>query len=186
MAKAKYEDLILSGDRPWNPPGTGAVVAFIDDQINNGAYAGSHQYYIHWVPLLPVGLPNVDSWEDMGHGPHEHKFPEVVMHLGTDPDNPLDLGGEVEFCLGPEMESYTLTTSDMVYLPADFIHGPWIIKKVTRPFIMVTVEQSPTHTEKSHQHLVTDEVRDRLLFIDQGYDSDERVIKLAKKMEQEW
>jgi hypothetical protein len=108
------------------------------------------------------------------------------MHLGTDPDNPLDLGGEVEFCLGPEMEKHILTTSNMVYLPADFIHGPWIIRKVTRPFIMVTVEQSPTHTEKSCQELVSDEERDNLLFIDQGYDSEERVIKLAKKMKREW
>jgi hypothetical protein len=74
----------------------------------------------------------------------------------------------------------------MVYLPADFIHGPWIIRKVTRPFIMVTVEQSPTHTEKSCQELVSDKARDNLLFIDQGYDSEERVIKLAKKMKREW
>ncbi len=57
MAKTKYDKYILSGDRPWNPPGTGAVVAWIDDQVNNGAYTGSHQYYIHWVPPAPEGLP---------------------------------------------------------------------------------------------------------------------------------
>lgn len=186
MAKTKYDKYILSGDRPWNPPGTGAIVAWVNDQVNNGAYTGSHQYYIHWVPPVPEGLPGVDSWEDMGHGPHEHKYPEVVIHLGTDPDNPLDLGGEVEFCLGPEMEKHILTTSNLVYLPADFIHGPWIIRNVTRPFIMITVEQSPQHTEKSHQHMVSEEERDKLLFIDQGYDSEERVIKLAKKMKREW
>lgn len=108
------------------------------------------------------------------------------MHIGTDPDNPLDLGGEVEFCLGPEMEKHIITTSDAVYLPADFIHGPWIIRNVTRPFIMVTVEQCPTHTEMSFQDMVTPEERDNLLFIDQGYVSEERVIKLAKKMKREW
>ena len=84
------------------------------------------------------------------------------------------------------MEKHVLTTSDTVYLPANFIHGPWIIKKVTRPFIMVTVEQSPEHTEKSHQDMVSDEERDKLLFIDQNYDSPERILKLAKKMEREW
>jgi len=186
MAKTKYDKYILSGPRPWNPPGTGPVVAFVDDKVNNNAYLGSHQYYIHWVPVVPQGLPGVSSWEQMGHGPHKHKYPEVVIHLGTDPDNPLDLGGEVEFCLGPELEKHIITTSDLVYLPADFIHGPWIIRKVTRPFIMVTVEQSPMHTEKSFQDLVSAEERDNLLFIDQGYDSDERVLKLAKKMKREW
>lgn len=186
MPKTKYDKYILSGPRPWNPPGTGAVVAFVDDKVNDNAYFQSHQYYIHWVPAVPQGLPGVTSWKQMGHGPHKHKYPEVVMHLGTDPDNPLDLGGEVEFCLGPEMEKHILTTSDMVYLPADFIHGPWIIRKVTRPFIMVTVEQCPTHTEKSFQDMVSDEERDNLLFIDQNYVSEERVIKLAKKMKREW
>ncbi len=47
-------------------------------------------------------------------------------------------------------------------------------------------EQSPTHTEKSYQELVSDQERDNLLFIDQGYDSEERVLKLAKKMKREW
>lgn len=182
----KYDDLILSGPRPWNPPGTGAVISYWDNKVNDGKYVGSHQYYVHWVPVKPEGLPGVDSWEDMGHGPHVHKHPEVVMHIGTDPDNPLDLGAEVEFCLGEEMERHILTTSNSVYLPAHFVHGPWIIHKVTRPFIVITIEQSLDHTEKSLQHMVSDEERDKLLFIDQGYDSPERVIKLAKKMQREW
>jgi hypothetical protein len=186
MAEGKYDKYILSGKRPWNPRGTGPIVAFLDDQVNNRAYVGSHQYYIHWVPTIPEGLPGVSSWEEMGHGPHEHKFPEVVMHIGTDPENPMDLGGEVEFCLGPELEKHTLTTSNLVYLPANFIHGPWIIKRVTRPFVIITVEQSPMHTEKSHQHLVSAKERDNLLFIDQGYESEERIVKLAKKMAREW
>lgn len=88
--------------------------------------------------------------------------------------------------MGPELEKHIITTSDVVYLPADFIHGPWIIRNVTRPFIMVTVEQSPTHTEKSFKEMVTQEERDNLLFIDQGYDSAERVLHLAKKMKREW
>jgi hypothetical protein len=186
MPKSKYDKYILSGPRPWNPPGTGPVIAFVDGKVNDNAYFQSHQYYIHWVPSVPQGMPNVSSWEEVGHGPHKHQYPEVIMHLGTDPDNPLDLGAEVEFCLGPELEKHVFTTSNLVYLPADFIHGPWIIHKVTRPFIMVTVEQSPTHTEKSFQDMVSAEERDNLLFIDQGYKSEERILKLAKKMKREW
>jgi hypothetical protein len=186
MARTKYDKYILSGPRPWNPPATGPVIAFADDQVNDKAYAGSHQYYVHWVPVKPEGLPHVTSWEQMGHGPHQHQTPEVVMHIGTDPDHPLDLGGEIEFCLGRELEKHVLTTSNMVYLPAGFIHGPWIIRKVTRPFIIVTVEQSAVHTEKSHQELVSPDERDNLLFIDQGYESQERIVKLARKMGREW
>lgn len=186
MTTNKYDKYFLSGSRPWNPPGTGPVIASVNDEVNEGAYAGSHQYYVHWVPIVPQGLPNVKSWDQMGHGPHKHKSPEVVIHIGTNPDNPLDLGAEVEFCMGPEMEKHIITTSTVVYLPTDFIHGPWIIRKVTRPFVVVTVGQELKHTEKSYQDLVSNEERDNLLFIDQGYDSPERIIKLAKKMAREW
>jgi hypothetical protein len=186
MARAKYDKYVLSGMRPWNRRASGPIVAYWDDQVNKGAYKGSHQYYIHWVGLKPENLEGVDSWEDMGDGPHEHTYPEVVMHLGIDPFNPLDLGAEVEFCLGPEMEKHVLTTSDAVYLPANFIHGPWIIRKVTRPFIIVTVEQAGRHKEKSHQDMVPAKERDSLLFIDEGYDSPERIVKLARKMSGEW
>jgi preprotein translocase subunit Sss1 len=34
--------------------------------------------------------------------------------------------------------------------------------------------------------MVSDEERDNLLFIDQNYESQERVLKLAKKMKREW
>ncbi len=186
MAKGKYDKYILSGMRPWNRRASGPIVAYWDDQVNRGAYKGSHQYYVHWVGLVPEGLPGVTSWEYMGHGPHEHTYPEVIMHLGIDPANPLDLGAEVEFCLGPEMEKHVITTSDAVYLPANFIHGPWIIRKVTRPFIIVTVEQGLKHIEKSHQEMVSAKDAENLLFIDQGYGSEERVVKLAKKMSGEW
>jgi hypothetical protein len=185
MEGDKYSKYIVSGDRPWIQAGSGPQIASLNDEVNNGAYPESNQYHVHWVPIVPQNM-GTRTWEDMGHGPHKHKYPETVMHLGTDPDHPLDLGAEVEFCLGPELEKHIITTSSVVYLPTDFIHGPWIIRKVTRPFIVVTVEQSTKHNEKSFPELVTEEERKKLLFIDQGYDSPERVVKVPWKMGREW
>jgi len=182
MAETKYGKYLLSGPRPWNPAGTGPVIAYLNDEI----YRGSHQYYVHWVPVTPQGPSGMTSWDQMGHGPHKHKSPEAVIHIGTNPDDPLDLGAEVEMFMGPELEKRTITTSTLVYLPAEFIHGPWIIKRVDRPFVMVTVGQEPTHTEKSLQELVSEEEREKLLFIDQGYDSDERILTLPPAMRREW
>jgi hypothetical protein len=182
----KYDEYVISGPRPWHPAGTGPQVAWWNSKNNNGLYAGSHQYHVHWVGKTPENMPLAKEWGDTGHGPHTHKYPEVVMHLGTDPDHPLDLGAEVEFFLGPEMESHLLTTSNAVYLPAEFVHGPWIIRRVTRPFIVVTVEQAEDHAEKSHPELVPEKDRQKYMYIDENYDSPERVVKLAEKMRKEW
>jgi hypothetical protein len=110
-----------------------------------------------------------------------HKYPEVVAMLGTDPDDPLDLGAEMEVYVGPEMEKTDLTRSTISFMPANFVHGPSTIKKVTRPFIFIEINQSPKHTQKGLRELVPDQQdRDKMMFIDAGYDSPERRIEWPK------
>jgi len=101
------------------------LIAWVNDEI----FKGSNQYHVHWVFKAPKNVPGMKTWEDMGHGPHEHKSPEAVIHIGTNEEDPMDLGGEVWFYLGPEMEKHIITKSTLVYLPAGFIHSPWVIKR---------------------------------------------------------
>jgi hypothetical protein len=101
-----------------------------------------------------------------------HKYPEVFMHLGTDPDNPLDLGAEVEMFVGPEMEKHIITRSTIICLPANFPHSPWRIQKVTRPFLIVTVNQSTKHTEKALRDMVPKDEHKRMIFMDAGYEDE--------------
>jgi hypothetical protein len=178
----KYDKYIVSGSLPGQPPGSGVNIAAVDNDV----FKGSHQYHIHWVYPEPRNIPGLKTWEDMGHGPHEHKNPEAVIHIGTDPDNPMELGGEIWFFLGPEMEKHVITKACMVYLPAGFIHSPWVIKKVTRPFVCVTVMQEDLHTEKSHPELTPVEMKDKMMYIDQNYDSPERKMTLPKAVKKEW
>ena len=51
-----------------------------------------------------------------GVPPHAHPFPELLSFFGPDPDNPEELGCEVEFWL--EDEQYFMTRSFVVYIPA--------------------------------------------------------------------
>jgi mannose-6-phosphate isomerase-like protein (cupin superfamily) len=73
--------------------------------------------------------------------PHSHEFDEIFIFLGTDRENPNDLGGEVEFWLGEgeDTEKYLLDTSTCIFVPRGLVHLPMIFKKVTRPFLLVTV-----------------------------------------------
>ncbi|MCR4392979.1 MAG: hypothetical protein NUV31_01255 [Dehalococcoidales bacterium] len=101
-----------------------------------------------------------------GHGPHIHKHPEVLVALGTDPERPKDLGAEVELCMGPEMESHRFTESTLVYIPANFIHCPFRVLRVTRPFIFIQAQYGPKLQETSLRKLVAEELRDKMIFID--------------------
>jgi hypothetical protein len=183
MLKNKYDKYVISGQQPGDPPASGVKIAW----VNNDKFKGSHQYHIHWVYKKPRNIKGAVSWKNMAHGPHEHKHPEIVAHIGTDPDNPMDLGGEVWFYLGKERELHKITQSCLVYLPAGFIHSPWEIHKVTRPFVIMTALQEEVHTEKPHPEICTEEENNtRMLYIYQGYESDERRIVMPKSMKDHW
>ena len=84
-----------------------------------------------------------------GIGPNDfiekpHKHPdhgETFLFLGTNPNDPTDLGAEAEFCLGEgeEMEKVAINTSASVYVPPGVAHFPLTWKNVKRPCIFVVI-----------------------------------------------
>jgi hypothetical protein len=169
MAKRKYEHLFVSGidpeiqaKRPY------AAIAF----INSENFEGFNNYGVYWIGDKPYGAYGTNKWGEIMHGPHTHKYPELLIHLGTDPDHPYDLGAEVEMCMGEEMEKYTFNRSTAILIPANLPHAPWRILKVTRPFIMMEINQSLKRTEKSRKDLVSKDDLKRMLFVDAGYEDE--------------
>jgi len=173
----KYGKYFITGIRPGEKSPMDVIADLDGDMIK-----GSLRYFVHWIPRSPKEIWGTSAWGENSHGPHIHKSAEILIHIGTDPDNPFDLGAEIELCMGPEMEKHVITQSCLIYIPPNFIHCPWTIKRVDRPFIMVQVNQEPTHTEKSMKNLVSPEEQDRMMFIDEGYEGKERVVQFPKSL----
>jgi hypothetical protein len=68
---------------------------------------------------------------------HAHEFDEVLCFIGTDPEKPHNLGGEIEFQIGDERHTFDTTTT--IFLPKGLSHCPFIHKRVDRPFILVAI-----------------------------------------------
>ena len=130
-----------------------SMVAFTDNDI----IAGSKYF--------SVMIMGEEATKHPGHGPHVHNDPELLVALGTDMDHPRDLGAKMEMCMGPEMESHIITESTMVWVPANFIHAPFRILEVTRPFLFIQCQYAPRLTETSLPKLVKEELRDKMIFI---------------------
>jgi quercetin dioxygenase-like cupin family protein len=64
---------------------------------------------------------------------HTHDYAEIIGFLGSNPEDPYDLGGEIEFWL--EDEKYTLTRSCFIWVPGGMKHCPMVIKRVDRPIL---------------------------------------------------
>jgi hypothetical protein len=72
-----------------------------------------------------------------GIAPHTHAFDEVLTMFGTDPNNPSDLGGEIEFWL--EDEKFILNKSFLAYIPAGMVHCPLKMYRMDKPIFHYTV-----------------------------------------------
>jgi hypothetical protein len=117
-----------------------------------------------------------------GHGPHKHRDPEVLVALGTDPDHPQELGAEYEVFMGPEMEKHVVNKPSLVFIPGGFIHCPFRVTKVTRPFIFIEAQYSAKDVETSFRDMVPADMRDKYIFIDSDGSSDKGKLKLKPKM----
>jgi len=101
----------------------------------------------------------------MGHGPHKHPVPEVLVALGTDPRNPMDLGAEFEMYMGMEMEKHIVNRSSLIYVPENTVHCPFTITKLTRPFLFLQAHYGPKLAETPMRELVPEGMRDKYIFI---------------------
>lgn len=70
---------------------------------------------------------------DTGPEEHTHDFDEVLGFIGTDSENPSDLGAEISFAIGDEV--IAVTKSCLVYVPRGVAHSPILVPKMQRPII---------------------------------------------------
>lgn len=130
-------------------------------------------YSIHWNMPKPYSPPDPN---DVGHPPHMHKENELMYLIGMNPDDPNDLGAEVEICIGEDMKKYTVNRTCCICIPANTPHGFYRIVKADRPWMFVQVQEANPRTEKFLWNYLTQEQIDsiperaRQFWVDTGYD----------------
>ena len=98
--------------------------------MSNALVPGCNMYLeVGWIWEMPRPNPHVHE--------HKHNFDEIVLHLGNDPYDSEDLGGEIEFCV--EGQPLTFNKSSALFLPAGTKHGPLTWKKFTRPHMELAI-----------------------------------------------
>ncbi len=126
-------------------------------RIDRAAFEGSNFYWVHWN--IPNPTAKSTDMLAVGHPPHIHKDAEILMLIGTNPDDPTDLGAEVELQMGSEREKHVMTKSTVVFIPPNIIHCPYIVKRTDRPWIFIEINQGPVHTEKLFPQILTEAER---------------------------
>jgi quercetin dioxygenase-like cupin family protein len=93
------------------------------------------KYYIElgWTFGMPVSKITDAAMPEMVH----KNYDEIVLHIGGDPSNPEDLGGEVEFYVGGQ--PLTFDTTSALFIPRGLKHGPLRLKKYRKPHLVIAI-----------------------------------------------
>ncbi len=67
---------------------------------------------------------------------HE-KYDEIVLHIGSNYQNPEDLGADMEFGLGGEL--FSMNTSFAAFIPRGMQHGPLHFNTCRKPYIEMAI-----------------------------------------------
>jgi hypothetical protein len=136
MAVNKYEKYIITENMPGFK-----LPEFRGDHLGTPT-----SKFMFWMgeKLIP-GSPQVECvwlWprrDNKGFPAHSHEGTEIIGFMGTDPKDPYDLGGEIEFWF--EDEKYLLTRSCLLYVPSGMRHCPIVFHHIDRPILhfLVTI-----------------------------------------------
>lgn len=134
MAKTKYGKYIITEPKPEDVHRASEYVKFpiyVDDEYIKGAH-----YFMGawWQKVTGRGSPPNE---------HIHDFDEYLMFVGTNHEDPHELGGEVEIWLGGEKHIVTKTCT--VFVPAGVKHCPVYFRRIDTPIWYFATAQIPMY-----------------------------------------
>jgi hypothetical protein len=108
-------------------------ILWMDDNVVEGAFHMNTAWY------LKATAETTES------EPHIHDSDEIIGFFGNNPQDPYDLGGEVEFWL--EDERHIITRSCLIFVPRGMKHCPLIMRRVDRPIFHFTTVTGGQYTK---------------------------------------
>jgi hypothetical protein len=98
--------------------------------MSNKLVPGSNMYIeTGWVFGMPDPNPHIHE--------HVHDYDEIIIHLGTDPQDQEELGGEIECMV--DGQPLIINKTSAIYVPKGVKHGPLVWKKYQRPHLELTI-----------------------------------------------
>jgi len=122
----------------------GRRIHWIDSNVVPGSFQMNTSLYLK---------PTKDRFDDVTPDqakyvsfrvPHVHENSEILGFYGTNPDDPYDLGGEIEVTI--DGETHVLTKSSLVFIPGGLPHCPLTITRVDRPIFHFSIVMDPLYT----------------------------------------
>jgi hypothetical protein len=98
------------------------------------------------------------SWVAPGPNPdtlaaHVHPFDEVIAFIGTNPQDPGELGAEAELWI--DDEKYIINKTFLAFFPGGLVHCPLTVRDVKQPIFRFTVSLTGQYTQQWARDIIT-------------------------------
>ena len=114
----------------------GKRLLWMDTNVVPGAFQMNTTWYHSAPDMRPLYM----------HDEHSHDYDEMIGFIGSNPDDPYDLGGEIEFGINGEL--HRLTKTSIIFMPAGVKHLPLSIISLERPIRHFSISMNPTYVAK--------------------------------------
>jgi len=125
----KYENYIITKAPPPRPGFKGAPglnqILMVNGEILKGAF------HVNCAWISPGPNPGV-------YEAHIHPHDEIIGFIGTNPEDPTDLGARAELWI--DDEKYSVIKSFMAYFPKGLKHCPLTVTDVKRPIFHFDIQ----------------------------------------------
>ena len=109
--------------------------------IDGNTVPGAFQMNTSWYKKVPELNPIFEE--------HSHDSDELIGFFGSNPDDPYDLGAELEVTINGE--THVLTKTSLIFVPANMPHMPLKFNRVDRPIFHFSVVMSKTYGGEAYR-----------------------------------
>ena len=109
--------------------------------IDGNTVPGAFQMNTSWYKKIPELNPIFEE--------HAHDSDELIGFFGSDPEDPYDLGAEIEVTINGE--PHLLTKTSLIFVPANMPHMPLKFNRVDRPIFHFSVDMSKKYRGEAYR-----------------------------------
>lgn len=118
-------------------PSRTTSMMYLDDSIIKGAFV------VECVWFWPM-----DQEDKSSPAPHMHDYDEVLAFVGTNRDDPTDLGGIIELYIDGERN--VSNKSFLAFIPAGVVHNPLNMLEINKPIFHFTTLHTGNYMDSGH------------------------------------
>jgi hypothetical protein len=160
MCASKSEDLVAEKNTPKidssryvvtelkDPPHPSAEFKALYEKfskrilwMDGDVVPGAFQMNTAWYYAVPERNPVFEE--------HSHECDELIGFIGSNPDDPYNLNAEIEVWV--DGDRYLLTTSTLIFVPANLKHMPLKINRVDKPIFHFSVVTNSHYDEGAYK-----------------------------------